>query len=737
VTYGATPSEWTHFDLILGLGADLLPVVSNPNAKISDKSDIKKIGKTPSEYNANGKVRGFPDWTSLHATPEQIEQWSSQPDYGICLQTRNVRALDIDITDQDKADAIAIIIDKHLGKEVACRYRDNSAKFLIAFRVNTTQNLFKRVLPVGEERIEFLASGQQFVAIGHHESGVRYQWGGGLPDDFPFVELEKFEAMWTELETSIGTGKTQSLSHRRSKTAVAVESLPPDDTLTYLEKHKFITGWGREGQAFVNCPFAHEHTDGNPDMAYFRNGSRGYGKGSFVCLHAHCQGRDTLTLYEGLRLEHSQLPKPPGHDPLEDFDVLEPLVSSIANERQANQLSIADPKGLKRNKGGDILATLPNLEVALCSPAWLGERIGFDSFKDEVMSAPANGINGWQAFDDDDYTRLRILLERKNFQPIGRELMRDSVKRVAKMNRFDSAIEWINSLKWDGKERVKRFMPDYMGADDTSYTQAVASYMWCALAGRVLSPGCKADAAPVFVGDQYIGKSFAVASIAPDPQFFTEIRFDEQEDNLSRKMRGRLVAEFAELRGLHSREMEAIKAFITRQYENWIPKYQEFATIFPRRLLFIGTTNKDEFLADDTGNRRWFPVKVYKADTDAIIKDRLQLWAEGKEIFNQQGIKHYYDMANNLASEIHQEYMMSDVWEDVIARWLDTDDAVAGKPSTCDFLQVTRILSEALNVNSNNMRKIDAMRVASILKKLGYKKHVKRVNGINTKVWMR
>lgn len=97
-TWGATPAEWAHFKR-LGLKADLLPVVSNPAAEISEHSRMKGKGKTPSAYNRSGKVSGFPDWTSFEAALPDIEKWSAQPDYGICLQTRRARALDVDTPD--------------------------------------------------------------------------------------------------------------------------------------------------------------------------------------------------------------------------------------------------------------------------------------------------------------------------------------------------------------------------------------------------------------------------------------------------------------------------------------------------------------------------------------------------------------------------------------------------------------------------------------------------------------
>lgn len=87
-------------------------------------------------------------------------------------------------------------------------------------------------------------------------------------------------------------------------------------------------------------------------------------------------------------------------------------------------------------------------------------------------------------------------------------------------------------------------------------------------------------------------------------------------------MRGRLVAEIGELRGLNTKELESIKAFVTRTHENWI-EIPGVRRSFLVTLVFVGTTNEDEFLADKTGNRRWLPVEVSKVDVKAIKRDLL------------------------------------------------------------------------------------------------------------------
>jgi hypothetical protein len=176
--WGATPEEWDHFSRVLGLTSDLLPVVSNPHAVISAHSMLSSLGKTPSLYNRDRQVIGIPNWTSHITTEEEIARWSAEPDYGICVITRALRAIDVDVTDPASAAAIRAFL-REQGWVLPERTRRNSPKFLQIFRL--PGNLPKRTMQVAGGVIEFLATGQQFVACGTHPSGARYEWVGGLP----------------------------------------------------------------------------------------------------------------------------------------------------------------------------------------------------------------------------------------------------------------------------------------------------------------------------------------------------------------------------------------------------------------------------------------------------------------------------------------------------------------------------------------------------------------------------
>jgi hypothetical protein len=743
--WGASPDDWTHFDIILGLGQDLLPVVSNPSAVVSARSTIKALGKVPSIYNKSGDAVGILDWTSKETKPFEIDKWSKVRDYGICIQTRRVRALDIDVTDAAVSAAIELAILETIPSAVV-RKRKNSSKFLVPFVVSDygdsdggSSDYTKRVLPIGEERIEFLGTGQQFIALGTHPSGTRYIWRRcvgincvaplyediALPETFPVMTAEGFEALWQSIVERFSTGDVVELGSRNSLAAIAVPA--NDDTADSLEVLGINIGKrGREGQVYIECPWKSEHTDAGAQdsltgTAYFPAGGRGYEQGHFKCLHAHCAGRADEEFRVALGLEEEG----------GGFDVV-PYVEG--EEGLETPLSRNEETGL-------CLATVSNLKSVLSLPKACGQYIKYDTFRDEIVwQRIGQEAAGWIPLKDTDYMRIRIELERTGFMPINSASLKEVIRLVAGVNRFDSAIEWLNALpSWDGISRVNGFLRDYMGAEDNAYHASVSEYMWVALAGRVLEPGCKADAAPIFVGDQYCGKSFSVASIAPKLTMHAEVRLDDDEDNLARKMRGKLVAEFAEMRGFQGRDSESTKAFISRQYEEWTPKYMEFTTIYPRRLLFIGTHNKIEIFGDETGNRRWFPVLTPKGDPLAIVRDRDQLWAEGKVMFEKasRSVQGFYEKANDLAHAIRENFMLVDVWEDHIVEWLNKKEGDESCPAMCEFLQVPTIMCDALGLEKRNLKTFDMMRVAKIMTKLGYKKLVRRIDGVNSKVWVK
>jgi predicted P-loop ATPase len=409
-----------------------------------------------------------------------------------------------------------------------------------------------------------------------------------------------------------------------------------------------------------------------------------------------------------------------------------------ANEGEGSDgnepLAPADMPALVRMKGTGVpLATVPNLLACLRRADIIGGRLGFDEFNDELVWD--EGFRGqWRPFTDADYVYLRSHLESRpySFKPIGREVMRDCVHTVAMENKFDSAKLWLERLTWDGVPRVESFLCAYFGAEDSEYVRAVSCYLWTALAGRVMVPGIKADMAPIAIGSQGVGKSTGIEAMVPGPEFFTTVAFDEKEDDLARKMRGKLIAEIAELRGLLAAgKREGILAFMTRTHEEWVPKFKEFANAYARRLVFFGTTNYEQFLADETGHRRWLPFHAGvtgPVDVSRIAADRLQLWAEARVLFAAGGVA--WQQAQRLAGAVHGQHEIRDVWEDRVAEWLDRAGLEGEKtPREMPYLTNLQVLTGALGFDAKHIKRAEEMRVGAVLRQLGYSRKKARVEG--------
>lgn len=294
MTAGATPTDWQYL-AGLDLTEDLLPVVSDTTATISPRSKIKDVGKTPSTFNRDGDVVGLSEWTQQRSTRAQVEQWSRDSRLGICLQTRRVRAIDVDIPDAAVSAAVRDLV-VMLAGDLPCRWRANSGKLLLAFWM--PGDYAKRIVRCGDAgNIEFLATGQQFIAHGTHPSGARYQWDNldacAVLGGFPVMLPEEFEALWAGLadiygvEGSTSTRLGQAPAERRTPTGGA------DPVVEYLAANGWVLGEGANGLVHVTCPWKAEHSSdsGPTETSWLPAGVGGIDRGNFKCLHAHCAHR--------------------------------------------------------------------------------------------------------------------------------------------------------------------------------------------------------------------------------------------------------------------------------------------------------------------------------------------------------------------------------------------------------------------------------------------------------------
>jgi predicted P-loop ATPase len=147
---------------------------------------------------------------------------------------------------------------------------------------------------------------------------------------------------------------------------------------------------------------------------------------------------------------------------------------------------------------------------------------------------------------------------------------------------------------------------------------------------RIFEPGCKADYALVAEGKQGLGKSSGIKALAGG-EWYTDDIADVGSKDAAMQVRGRLLVEIAELKTLTTgtAENSHVKAFMSRSVDHFRPPYGRRVGDFPRQAVLFGTVNHFQYLKDETGARRFWPISCNgPVRVEEIKRDRDQLWAE-------------------------------------------------------------------------------------------------------------
>jgi predicted P-loop ATPase len=343
---------------------------------------------------------------------------------------------------------------------------------------------------------------------------------------------------------------------------------------------------------------------------------------------------------------------------------------------------------------GDPVPNLANVMIVLREVREL-DVFAFDEMQREPMllgSVPGGSSSGSfpRPVQDTDVSQLQEWLQLAGLLKVTYDTVHQAVDQRARECRYHPVQAYLEPLKWDGKPRLSNWLARYIGADQTPYHARIGRMFLIALVARVYEPGCKADYMLVLEGGQGAGKSTACSILAG--KWFSDSLPDVSRDKeASQHLRGKWLVEIAELSATNKSEAEAIKAFITRPTERYRPPWGRREVVEHRQCLFIGTTNQDEYLRDETGARRFWPVKVGKIDLDALSRDREQLFAEAvhvyragetwwpDEAFEQEHIKP--------EQEVRRE---TDPWEDIIREYADTRERVTASEIALHVLAIER-----------------------------------------------
>lgn len=307
-----------------------------------------------------------------------------------------------------------------------------------------------------------------------------------------------------------------------------------------------------------------------------------------------------------------------------------------------------------------------------------------------------------------------------------------AVAQAARECKFNPVIDYLRSLKWDGKQRLHTWLTEAMGVEPSKYSALIGTLFIMSLVVRAFRPGVQMDYAPVFEGGQGAGKSSAMRVLGGD--WYSETPFKVGDKDGYMAIQGVWLYEFAELDSFNRSESTAVKAFITGIVDRFRAPYGRRMLNAPRVTCFCATTNQDEYFKDTTGNRRWWPVRCGQINLALLAEMRDQLFAEAVDMVNA-GAKWYptREEQRELIEPEQEERELEDPWIPRIYRFVEGISEPEERIPSQKLNEVTAetLLTKALHIEIGKISaaKGESMRISVCMKRMGWKK-MRRSGGV-------
>jgi predicted P-loop ATPase len=319
---------------------------------------------------------------------------------------------------------------------------------------------------------------------------------------------------------------------------------------------------------------------------------------------------------------------------------------------------------IERDNKGAPCNTIDNFLTIMRNDLFHG-RVRYNLLKNAPEVHEDGTIRSWE---DADTSESRMYIE-QTYNIHDKNKHRDALLILFRERQYHPIQEVVDLLQWDKEPRIESFLSKWMQAEDNDYTREVSRLIFAGGIHRLYSPGCKFDDVPVLIGtSQGEGKSTIVRWLAIHDSHYSEVTEIEGQRGIE-QLEGAWICEIAELLALtKAKEQEAVKSYITRQRDKYRKPWGENTSEYPRRCVFIGTTNNEQFLKDKTGNRRFYPVKVRSSgywlyDHEQECREYiLQCWAEAKVRFDNGSMPTFANKALREQYMAAQNAAMEDDW---------------------------------------------------------------------------
>lgn len=365
-----------------------------------------------------------------------------------------------------------------------------------------------------------------------------------------------------------------------------------------------------------------------------------------------------------------------------------------------------------------------------------------DNFTDWAGDDDARGVPAYR-IDDRFITRLYtwlLMLDSKLWKQSD-AFVAKAINYVAEMDSRNAPRDWLRSLRWDGVARLDTMLPVAFKTGDTAYIRAVSKSFVISMVARVMRPGCKVDTMPVFIGPQGSYKSTGLLALGGE--FARTVNVPAHNKDFEDALRGLMMGEIAEMDAIASTRVDInrVKTLLSTPVDRFRPSYGRTTMDFPRTVVLVGTTNKEYWHRDETGGRRFWPVRVTgRVDVEWIKQNREQIFAEAVRRYDDG--ESWWDIPQEEQEAAVAEHFVEEPWvailRPILASWTrpgrgrcwdgwnDAERLSGNLMAASDeekwgtVITTLRLLSQAIGMPRERQRRPDAIKIAEVMRGLGW-----------------